>query len=88
MRIISSTLDIMRINATKERGRNQMPMGELRRFKMLGSQNAKDFGDWCDRKKLSRNDLIYILTSIALTDDFIGESTYDEVRQAYLPRGA
>ncbi len=27
-----------------------MPMGELRRFKMLGSQNAKDFGDWCDRK--------------------------------------
>ena len=23
-----------------------MPMGELRRFKMLGSQNAKDFGDW------------------------------------------
>lgn len=64
-----------------------MPMGELRRFKMLGSQNTKDFGDWCDRKKLSRNDLIYILTSIALTDDFIGESTYDEVRQAYLPRG-
>lgn len=61
-------------------------MGELRRFKMIGSQNAKDFGNWCDRKRLSRNDLIYILTSVELNPDFIGENTYDEVRQAYLPR--
>lgn len=63
-----------------------MPIGVLRRFKMRGSQDKQSFGVWCEQKNLSRNDLIYILTSIELNPDFIAGSTYDEVRQAYLPK--
>ena len=39
---------------------------ELRRFKMLGNKNAEEFFDWCEKKKISREDLIRILTSIEL----------------------
>ena len=41
---------------------------ELRRFCMK-KENAKDFFAWCDKKGLTRNDLIYILDSIELNRD-------------------
>ncbi|MBR1812951.1 MAG: hypothetical protein IJ773_03930 [Lachnospiraceae bacterium] len=41
---------------------------ELRRFQMK-NENAEDFFAWCDKKGLSRNDLIYILNSIELNPE-------------------
>lgn len=58
---------------------------ELRRFRMK-NENAKDFFAWCDKKGLSRNDLIYILDSIELNmEAFPKQNTSDAIRQEYLP---
>ena len=35
----------------------------------MKKENAKDFFAWCDKKGLTRNDLIYILASIELNRD-------------------
>lgn len=52
---------------------------EVRRFCMK-KENAKDFFAWCDKKGLTRNDLIYILDSIELNRDAF-PNTSDAIRE-------
>ena len=52
----------------------------------MKKENAKDFFAWCDKKGLSRNDLIYILDSIELNmEAFPKQNTSDAIRQEYPP---
>ena len=58
---------------------------ELRRFR-IKHENAKVFFAWCDKKGLSRNDLIYILDSIEFnTEAFPKQNTSGAIRQEYPP---
>ena len=45
----------------------------------MKKENAKDFFAWCDKKGLTRNDLIYILDSIELNRDAF-QNTSDAIR--------
>lgn len=56
---------------------------ELRRFHMKKG-NANDFFTWCNKKGLSRNDLIYILDSVELNQGALPkQNTADALRQKY-----
>lgn len=56
---------------------------ELRRFHMKKG-NANDFFTWCNKKGLSRNDLIYILDSVELNQGALPkQNTADALRQEY-----
>lgn len=58
---------------------------ELRRFCMK-KENAKDFFAWCDKKGLTRNDLIYILDSIELNRGAFPPGSSSLVQQSELTR--
>jgi hypothetical protein len=56
----------------------------MRRFKLI-TKNGKEFSDWIIKKGLSRNDLIYILTSVELNREAFPQNTLDAIQQAYPP---
>ena len=57
---------------------------EMRRFNMKNG-NVRDFTAWCDRKGLSRNDLIFILTSVELNLAAFPQRTLSAIQKAYPP---
>lgn len=56
---------------------------ELRRFRMLENKNAEEFFNWCNKKNLSRGDLITILTSVELNPEVVTRHICDVNSKGY-----